>query len=763
MKFVTVLTILSILWNIQLAAQHVKYQKRKFEWNKPVKKGEALAEQYKDEDAVILFEKVEWEINDLEQSTLFRKHIRIQFLTPKGIQKHSRITIPEPVDPPREYADIAMSKRAHIHRPKYFDLEILEFGARIIKPNGTVRNVSPMDSIEAERLEYNGNTRTAYAYYFSLPNIEEGDVVEIMYEYFLPYQFDWRRMFFHGILPKQHFEMSFTYPAREYVVWDYVNGASPTDSIKLPFKPYQIKLSWQYEHLAGCMNEVGAQIYQDLPHLNYYIHNKVFGRYEHDVIAEYQPYTWDYVAYDLIDFRKHNIHKTQKRISRKENALNQFYKQQTVSIPKQSLLKRLQHIHQTITEQFDFQADKDHFNNTDKRLAKLPSFFGERLLREINQSYLYSGLFHRFVENPTAQLETQAFVGTDAAKPERVPQSLKNKELYSTNRFSIYEGIFNRLKTDYYRVNIADKRVSLIDSHKCLPIIGENRLFSTQIGENIYYVYPKKARFGYALNELPFYLENTKTLHIDQMTESYLDKQNVLFFDTPQSQFKDNYRLIHVLGIVNLNEPQISFDAKVMLSGQYSTLTRGLYQYEEIDSTLNQRYSKKVSALNSASVGEYTYPLTYDKEYPFRAEVRLTYQGAELVSQTTDSTYLINMNNWFRHIIHEHFDADRRDLNYYPDFQGRDIYRYFLVFDQPVTLPDYKDLPLLIENSFGVYSFGIYAITDRIVMVESDFATIAEQVPTENAHEVAHLYSAIRQVEQSNLLIKVLPVLKKAE
>ena len=62
----------------------------------------------------------------------------------------------------------------------------------------------------------------------------------------------------------------------------------------------------------------------------------------------------------------------------------------------------------------------------------------------------------------------------------------------------------------------------------------------------------------------------------------------------PHSYINDNTRKNNILVKINLDALSASFDARINLSGQYSTLIRGLYQYNYQDETINKLYNKKI-------------------------------------------------------------------------------------------------------------------------------------------------------------------------
>lgn len=766
-------------------AQNIRYKKRLMQpWKEAAVKEEQVNPKFLTEDAVILYEKTSWKIRNFEETTVVNRNVRIKFLTQKGIDKHSRISIPESIDSPKEYADVAIHKRQKVYRPKYFDLRIIYFNGRLIREDGTVTKIKAIDTIEQESLYYNNQNRFAYAYHFDHKNIQVGDVLEIDYQYSLPFIFDWRRIFFHGQLPKQQTIFELNYPAKDYYVFDKVATPTPTDSTMTSDKKANITLTWEHQNLPAALAEVGSRPYEELPHIQYYVHNKDYGNWNGDKLVDFLPYGWKYVTYDLIGFKQVKIMRSQKLLSKKQIALNRFLKSSTANIEKKDVKGKIYAFHQVLLDDFTFKSNEDYYMNVDSRLAVLPNSFRNQILREMKQQNFYKGMFHRLlnlnnvsVRNRRGRederisglhsssyvfngLETQAhlqmraneYVGLTSSNVERVPKTLEKKRLQDVNRHAIYEGLLNRFKNPYYIALLADKRVASIKPDNCMFLLGEQRWYNILIDSSLYYIYPKKERFGYAINEIPFYRENTINLQVSQMTDSYFNKENVRFFKTPASKPANNFRQNMVKAKVNLANKTIDFEGKINLSGQFSTLTRGFYQYGYQDSTVNERYYHTIYTKNDKVKLTKQDSVSYKNTYPFKATTKVNYKGKDLVTKTTDSTYTVNINHWIHHIIETNFRADNRTLAFYSDFEHKDSYAYQLVFDKAVQLRAFKDLPLLVDNEFGRYSFDIQQTQPTTIVIQSTFTIKKERTPAEKANLVEALFEAVKKVEKADKL-----------
>ncbi len=752
------------------AAQNTRFTKRyNTPWphrNQKAVGDDSLSQAYAKESVVILFEKEEWEVNNIQNSTLVHKQMRLLYQDKEGIAAHGEITVPSSKDPAYEYMDVPLHKRDELHRPKYFNLTIEYFLARIIR-DGKTYPTKVVHSIQTEKQVYNANQIKAFSYSFSFPDLQAGDILEISYKYFLPFQFDRQRFFFHGDLPKQHSEFHYTFPASEYYIWNYGNGGQFTDSTYTDIRARStVTYSWVNKQLAPCINEVGSRPHTDLPFAEYYAHNKVYGTYANDRLQEFKPYVWNYVAFDRIRF-KNRVKRIGRRLSAREIALNMFYgRYDSIDSP----LRKLEAMHNTIANGYRYKTEKDHFANTDPRLGKLENIEREVLLRSYNDYRYYQGVFDRLISD--SQHNIESFIGNTASRMENINNCIEKELLRPSSRFSLYRGLLDRLDKPYTWVDLADARIGSLHPDVCMPTYGLEELYAVNVDGHLFYLLPKKARTGYQLNELPFYYEDVPSMHIDQLSENYDHPTNVTFYNTPNSSLEDNSRKSSVKVAVNTQENEMDFNAAIELNGQFSTLCRGRYQYEEIaDSTINPRYHYRIFDRGELNYDQKTVlqkttsdkvDMSVDKQYPFTAKIKTDYRIDDQIKskgkkgeEANKNTYVISLTEWFKHIIHPSFTAENRQTTYHVDFPHRDTYNYLLTFDQPIQIADFKDLPLVLKNETGSYLFDITQNDAQSVLIRSDFQLQVDQVKPENADQLEALFQAIKKVEKATLRFNI--------
>lgn len=754
MKLLLTLTLLVCFGIDMLNAQEVFYRKTYQEaWTSRMVYNDSLNPNFLIDGAVILYSKNAWHLNKVQNTTTFNKQMAIQFLSEEAIKKHAVVNIPEAVDSLNDYSDIPLARRSTIYRPKLYDLIINYFHARIKKANGNVIMPLPTDSIQTEAIVFNDQKRLAYSYHILFDNIEVGDILEVEYQFYLPYVLEWQRIFFHQTLPIQTYVLELHSPARNRLMLYEFNGAAITDTtLNTDFNNTKV-YTWQLQNLAGSMNEIGNCPHKDLPHIYYYMHNKIYGHWHNDKIVSFDPYSWRYYGFDLIDYRRDNIFKTKKLVSREELALNNFFEEHKKALGSKDTLKLLRYIHKEINSNFKYLKKNDYYANNDERLKKYPVWYREKILTRFNSHHVFYGVFNHISETPHTQFLTQGSNILSQARPEQVHKSLKNKYLQNINRWTIYKGILNRLRADYYLVLLTDNRIGRLRPDICLPVLGENRMLAAHLRNKTYYILPKRARGGYFINELPFYLQDEAVLHIWQMTDDINNRNIVRLHKTPSTKAEDNVRQTNVAATIN-EDLTINFDVQINLSGQYSTLLRHYYAYGQRDSSINPIYYKNISHIKAQPVVTKPPKVDVDNVYPYKATVNAAYFTDKLV-QKTDSTLVIPLADLIAHVIHDRLSAEfSRTTPYYFDFVSTDTYNYYFTFPNKITLANYPNLPIVIKNDYLSLRFDISQPDVQSVLLQSKLQTHATKVPTNAMASVYNIYNLIKSYNNLAIIVK---------
>jgi len=664
-------------------------------------------------DAIIISEKDCIEVIGAKTELInysVTKKVRIKVLTKAGIEKFSTVTLPEPFDqtyishfpPDRNYTCV------------FSEMKCTGFSATIVTDKGVKKEAKISQAVRDVRMVMVEKERygTFQKFIYHIGNLETGDEVSIEYSYLFPYLENFTalssmRLFFHGDVLKQNYQLTLKLHAGLNHDLNYYNGGDPDSVYTADNKKVYF---WNKTNLQGCLHEEGGRPYLSLPYLIFTIKpNGLFYTLPYSFEERYFPF------YALYSYRREQNHlNIAKTVSqgvniRQYNLIDDFIESQTRDIKGDSLgYAKLMKIQTTIAEDFKFENDVSSFNNDD-------------------------------VFDPT--------MGEDVI----------GRALQDITRYDTYVALIMKLGLNYFTAYICDNRMGEISNQYFAPMLDSDYLFGVILQNNtIHYLYPKKSRFGYYLNEVPFYFENSKARLVslndyrclkDPVNEGL--RQSTL----PGSQINDNVRTSNIMVRVSLDTLTAFFDARINLSGQYSTLTRGLYQYDYKDETINESYARKIFELNDKVRKISQETKITNREFPFPAVVKTRYQAGNLLKKNGD-TIALDMEKWFNHIIYSNLDTSNRQLDFYPDFCGKDTYTYFVQFDKNIKLISAVE-PTSVQNEFGELVLNAEQVSPVAVKITSFFVTTNSRVPANKIASVKQIYDKIREMNNSRMLLKL--------
>ena len=217
----------------------------------------------------------------------------------------------------------------------------------------------------------------------------------------------------------------------------------------------------------------------------------------------------------------------------------------------------------------------------------------------------------------------------------------------------------------------------------------------------------------------------------------------------PGSKISENTRRNNVMVKVDLDNSVVDFKAKTDLSGQFSTLTRGLYQYDHKHETINELYSKKIWEINNQVELTDHQTKVANKEFPFQTTVTAHFSANNLMHSSND-TVTLSLKNWFNHIIYPDFNISNRQMDFYPDFMGTDSYVYLTQFNKNIKLlKDFEKVD--IKNDFGRLTISLEQAGPNMLKISSYFAVAKKKVSVENIKNVKDIYQEIQKLNNSSI------------
>ena len=638
------------------------------------------------------------------------KKIKFKVLNSSGVEQMTKFTLPESFDP----SYISHFPKDRNYTNVYSSMKCNYFKATIITKDGEKKDAEIRETIDYIKMVIFEDDRYGNyeKYNYQIENLNIGDEVIIEYNYNIIYNEDIAklssfRIFFNNNIFKENYQLTITHHSKLQLDIDYENNATPDSIYNLDNKKVYY---WNKDNVYGCINEDGSRPYLSLPYVIFSIKpSMMLYQRTNSFDAQFIPF------YSIYSKRREQNHiDIVKSVSngvrsKQYNEIAKFVKAETEGITNDSLgYLKLMKIKNTIVDDFAFANDINYFKRIDTHKPKMGDYLSNKVIRDIC-------------------------------------------------RYDIYVALITELGLNYYTAYICDNRTGEINNDYFAPMFDSDYMFAVLLKNNsIQYLYPKKEQFGYYLNEIPFYFENTKArlIHISD----YNNKDNNINEEIrqvllPSSTLKENIRRNRILVKINLDSLTTIFDARINLFGQYSTLTRGLYLCDQKNETINELYNKKIWELNDKVDVISKETKIISKEFPFPAAVTTKYKFNNLL-EVKDDTFSLNMNNWFNHIIYNDFDKTKRQLDFYADFCGKDSYVYYLEFDKNIKLISSLE-NTNIKNEFGELIISVLQIKPNVVKISSSFIISNAITTVDKIKTVKDIYDKIQKLNNSSLIFKL--------
>ncbi len=263
MKFLCGLSyFLCIFYYYNVKAQTTPYKKTQFIWETNLAEKIEPEAQFKEEDAIILYEKTVAKLPSVENtSTLLlnknfyiTKTIRVLLKTQKAVDDFSSIYLPESAD---KLIDADNKKFCYFFLDWYNiidDYRVMAFAARVFNKDGSFSNIEISDKNEVDSIYNTILTFPRIRTHFQIGKLKIGDELQLAYKLEIPIQSNLNyRFFFNEIYPIQNYELSLSFPAWISTQIDLVNGAETNfDSTHIiENKMEKVSYHWKRKNLQG--------------------------------------------------------------------------------------------------------------------------------------------------------------------------------------------------------------------------------------------------------------------------------------------------------------------------------------------------------------------------------------------------------------------------------------------------------------------------------------------------------------------------------
>lgn len=631
------------------------------------------------------------------------KKVRIKINDLKGVERFSKISLPETFDP----TYFAHFSKIRNYQYALSEVKILSFSANKITKSGVKLPINYKDKYRAIVMERGDDQAGGYDLWdYTTTEINVGDEIEIVYSYTVPfdinfYNFISFRMFFHKDIDIKEYKLELAHHPSLNIDVEEKNGASPDSIYELE---NQYTYRWSRKNLKGCIDEVGGRAYTQLPFIVMAILPiDLYYKVPDSFKEKYIP------TYAFFASRRENDHMTTKMSidqglrTADLGKLYSYIDSHSSKFPDdENGYQSLKSIHTDITDRFTYDNDKESLFGIDNRKDRLGAFIDQGVVREIN-------------------------------------------------RYSNYVAITRKLGLHYFTSYLCDVRTGELSGNFYTPMLHSDYLIAVVLKDyHLQYIYPKNSNFGYYINEIPFYFENAKSRLIQPLDYLVVNRQieeeakEVRIFSSTENE---NIRRANVLVKVDLDKSSLAFQAKIDLTGQFSTITRGIYQKNVKNQYVNKIYNEKLWSFDKDIEVQSEKFVMKDNQFPFQANINAQYSGAHLMKKDGDD-YTINMKNWFNHVIYENFQAKDRQLDFYADFKSKDSYVYYFQFSKDVQLTSVES-NVNIENEYGIYNFSVTQINPTTIKVSSFYEVNSTSIAASKTKMVEDIFTAI---EKSNLM-----------
>jgi hypothetical protein len=686
-------------------------------WDTTWEQGRTLASEVLDDEFSIRIRNVKPEFLAL----FFERRRVVRFASQEDIKRYAPVVLPESLDPPYDEHGKPYERLETRPYPLLFNLRVDHFAARVIRPDGSCTEL-PVDTRAAKGFLGNPLSLQATMAITHYPvGIMPGDVVEYRWKYMLPYDSNaphtygmrgllwmdnWARLtnwrvFFNGPLPVREQRMELRYHAKHGIEL----GGAPPDGVERSGDERTAR--WHRTDLSGCMDEVNGDQGRGLPHivvtwmpddLRYWRRERLSG-----LPIPQQPWL------QVVRLREAKAEWWRrvalKRIPDRQSTLMKRFIERTCSGISDSLrARRVEALHERIARDFDYASDRGWYLDADRDLERMGDQVEAMRLRDISRYNLYSKLIQM----------------------ERLP---------------------------YVTAYVLDRRSGALNDRFTTPMWDAEWLFGVRDGEGMLWMHPKRQRHGWFANELPFYWEGTMALLIDRQRLIEDDPRPPLYVELPVSDGSANVRAIEHRIRIGLGEPDAESEARIFLSGQFSTLGRAAFLGDRSDSTVHPNYGHLPARMPGADahrLGEHE--LSSDPPFRYREQQALRLSGFR--RDEGDGWFAFDLRPFLAHAVPGRFSGEGRHLPFWWDFAQTDRFILDIEFAEPVEVMDLTRLQESFSTPGARYTLEATRIDARNVRVESRFEVLREQ---EEADAAMAIEALLRAMNDPGRLLRVRP------
>jgi len=676
-------------------SQSFQHRKFKYEWNDAIKVSLQPSPQFKDYEAIILYEET-----TIDVTTKNIKRYQIyQFNTANAIEKYNLFRVPVTMDPP-------LARLDNVYRvdtasfPMLLYEKINFFDARIIRGGEIIKAV--LGEVAFRNEERTGNKLLPYyLHYFYVRNLEPGDQLEVITSHEWPNYTS--KYYLNDVLPKQEINITVNNSTLGQVDV-YVNeqlAEFKYNHASKDYTTYQIN----FENLLPTNPALPTEV-QYLPRVEFFenkkyeITNTAFAAEKIDTL-NWQEFLYYYVTRidpgELRSWENYDI---------QSYKTSQFYDKIKTNSGNLSGAYLMDYINEYAVSQLKYKNDYNYFIQVEHGFNDLGSYLEKGILRE-------------------------------------------------ASRHEFYYNMIDRVNMPYYKLLLQDNRFHILDTAHVNIMYVDGLSYVLYDNDSVQHLYyPKRGRGGYYTNELPFYYMNQYARLIPQTVPRKIYdrspgeiKYPMVFIPEPDGKFntKKNTSTINI----QLATKKIELNNKVELSGQFSTLTRNYYLYKEKDTTISTGYYNNIFLKTSIPTCTVD---TIQKTFPYKSIFKQSGELNNNIFTTINNEYIIDFNTLINIPFNE-INIKTHQANYKHNFTGTEEYIIELNFDQLVSIESMDAYNSNINSESFQLITQLIKITDNQYVIKVTWEIKKQVTPIA---QLTQLIEAFKTIKKFNLLkIKV--------
>lgn len=653
-------------------------------------------------------------IKPVALSVSFERTQLIRFGSPDEILEHSRITLPESIDPFYDRAFVPWEERDERTLPRWFNVSVNSFSAHRVHNGVANEELGVLKRQEKEDVRTFYVTTASDRVIHDVQEIVPGDTVQLHWHYTVPYQSNrlspggfrdlmwvdnwiwltnWR-IFFNGDLPIREQTVQMEYDLRQGIV---LGGAAPDEKT---VNGNEVTCRWHQKYLPGCINEPNIRPAQDLPHITVLMDPDDQRYWRRDRLSGLpfrQPH-WLYVVRMRESRSIWWRRVARKWMPDKQNELvKDFINTNTGHLPDSLRAAKMELLHNLIAQDFLYENDDQWYRDQDRSLMKL----GEQV---------------------------------------------RDKKIRDISRYDLYSKLISTLRADYTTAYVLDKRIGPMNNYYITPIWDTEFLFGLRAADGMMWMHPKRTQAGTLANEIPFYWQGTEALLVDQAIMLEDIPGPPLFIEMPSTRTNENIRGTEHLVEMKMDQGEVTSKMRVFLSGNFSTLGRHAYTGGVRDSTVDPLYGHKAYDITGSKLVAWQ-NVEVETQAPFRFRADGSVELASFVKK--DDAFEMDLTDLFAFIVPEPFNSSDRHLPFYWDFGFSDHHRIELHFDRAIEPLDLSSIEVSVATSNSIFQRRVLQPAPDRLIIETRLHADRER---EDPHEMAALANLVRAAQQEVIL-----------